>query len=115
MNNKTSSWICLFLFGSLALLSLNVALGQEQATRGSAAKAPEFSPEVPALYAAALAKVNEDPEYVKAVEAVRKAQLAADKMLFEKLRKVEPRIQKYADYLEQVRNPKPRPEGPASE
>jgi hypothetical protein len=108
---KTNLQIC--ILNSLTLLLSTVSWGQEQATGGSAAKSPEFSPDVPSLYAAAVAKVNQDPEYIKAVDAVRKAQLAADKMLFEKLRKVEPRIKEYADYLEELRNPKPISTAPA--
>jgi hypothetical protein len=92
-----------------------IAWSQEWSAGGSAAPAPEFSPEVPSLYAAAVTKVNQDPEYIKAVDAVRRAQLAADKMLFEKLRKVEPRIKEDAGYLEKLRNPKPVSEAPAGE
>jgi hypothetical protein len=110
---NTTSQLC--LLSSLSLLLSTVAWSQERSTGGSAAQAPEFGPEVPALYAAAIAKVNQDPEYIKAIEAVRKAQKAADVMLFAKLRQIEPKIKSYADYLEQLRFPKSQPNGQVQE
>jgi len=83
-----------------------VVRGQADTAPNAAQATSEFGPEIPALYGAAIAKVNQDPEYIKAMDAVRKAQRAADEMLYAKLRKIEPRIKAYADYLEELRYPK---------
>ena len=81
---------------------------------------PQITPEIKQKYAAAAARVSQDSEYLSAVEAVAKAQRIADSMFFEKLRKLEPYIKDYADYLEKMRSsnvtssaPKPAAQGAA--
>ena len=66
-------------------------------------KTPEITPETISLYNEALSKASADPEYVSALKAIEAAQRNADSLLFQKVRKLEPRISSYVDYLEQIK------------
>lgn len=64
---------------------------------------PEITPESKKRYATAAARVAQDPQYLALVQAVSKAQRAADRLFFEKLRQLEPSLKEYLDYLESTR------------
>lgn len=72
---------------------------QEQA----APVAPKISPEIKQRYAVAAATAAKDPQYLSAVEAATKAQRAADRLFFEKMRQLDGGLKEYLDYLEKTR------------
>ena len=65
---------------------------------------PEITPENKQKYAAAAAVAAKDPAYLQAVKEVVRAQRAADRIFFEKLRQIEPDLKAYLEYLEKVRS-----------
>lgn len=64
---------------------------------------PKLSSEMRVRYAAAQTRIQQDPEFLTAVKRAEEARRVADRIFFEKLRRAEPELKSFVDYLEQAR------------
>lgn len=107
---NTSSYRAAAALAILCSLSLGLS-GVSAPAQQPAPSPPQITPETKQRYAAASAAVAQDPEYLRAVKEVAKAQRAADQIFFEKLRRLEPSLKDYLNYLEKVRSSETAPAG----